>query len=74
MDIFDLLRSSTPKAKRIPLEFDFIIAIALALVVFYFVKRGISKIFPNVDEQLENFIPIIAAMGVFALVIYLFNL
>lgn len=74
MEILDLLRSSTPKAKRTPLELDFIVAIALALVVFYFVKRGIAKVLPNIDEQLENFIPIIAAMGVFALVLYLFNM
>lgn len=74
MNIFWLMRTSTPKAKRTPLELDFIIAAGLALVAFYLVKRAIAKFFPNMDEQLENFIPMLATIGVFALVLYLFNL
>ena len=68
------LNSSAPKAHRVPLELDFIIAAVLALAVFYFVKRAIIKLFPEVDEQAQNIITIIPAIGVFALVLYLFNL
>ena len=73
-ELIDLLQSSAPKAKRVPLELDFIVAAALALVVFYFIKRAIAKFFPKIDEQLENFAPLVGSMIVFALTIYLFNL
>lgn len=74
MDIFTLLRSSTPKAKRTPLSLDIIIAIALALAAFYLASRVMEKFFPNADEEIKKAVVIIATVGVLALVMYLFNL
>ena len=74
MDIFTLLRTSTPKAKRTPLSLDFIIAIVLALAVFYFACRLIEKFMPNAEQEVKNVVAIVPAIGVFALVIYLANL
>lgn len=74
MDIFNILLSSTPKAKRTPLELDFIIAIALALAAFYFASRAMEKFFPNADAEIKKVVVIVATVGVLALVMFLFNL
>ncbi len=63
-----------PKAQRTDLSFEIIIVIGLGLVAFFLVKKFLSKIFPNIDEQLENIIPIVAAIGVMALGFWLTNL
>ena len=63
-----------PKAQRTDLSLEIIIVIGLGLVAFFLVKKFLSKIFPNIDEQLENIIPIVAAIGVMALGFWLTNL
>ena len=50
--------NSTPKAKRTELSLDVIIVIGLAVAVFYFAKKYFRKIFPNVDEEVENIVTI----------------
>ena len=63
-----------PKAQRTDLSLEIIIVIGLGLVAFFLVKKFLSKIFPTIDEQLENIIPIVAAIGVMALGFWLTNL
>ena len=68
------LLSSRPEAHRTDLSLDVIIVIGLGLAAFFLAKKFLSKIFPNIDEQLENIIPIVIAMGIMALGFWITNL
>lgn len=71
MDIFRLLRTSTPKAHRVPLTLGFVIAIAVTLAAFYFSSKFLEERFPNLDSETRGIIVKIISAGVLVLMMFI---